>query len=84
MGVFCRCPSHLLSSPLPPVHDMVDIEPVGGSCNPRKFLETPLYVSHVGKSMYPVQLERWFNLFGRENLKVWVTFGGDFIVGGFC
>ena len=30
----------------------------------------PLFVSHVGKSMYPVQLERWFNLFGRENFKV--------------
>lgn len=39
-------------------------------CNPRKFLESPLYVSHVGKSMYAMQLERWFELFGRENFKV--------------
>ncbi|CAM9898341.1 unnamed protein product [Ascophyllum nodosum] len=42
-------------------------------CNPRRFLEMPLFVSHVGKSMYPVQLERWFNLFGRENFKVVFT-----------
>lgn len=39
-------------------------------CNPRKFLESPLYVSHVGKSMYAMQLERWFDLFGRDNFKV--------------
>ncbi|CAM9709641.1 unnamed protein product, partial [Ectocarpus sp. 13 AM-2016] len=42
-------------------------------CNPRKFLEVPLYVSHVGKSMYALQLERWFDLFGRENFKVVFT-----------
>eukprot|EP00752_Nemacystus_decipiens_P004724 g4307.t1 len=42
-------------------------------CNPRKFLENPLYVSHVGKSMYAMQLERWFDLFGRENFKVIFT-----------
>ncbi|CAN0275443.1 unnamed protein product [Pylaiella littoralis] len=39
-------------------------------CNPRKILENPLYVSHVGKSMYAMQLERWFDLFGREKFKV--------------
>lgn len=47
--------------------------PVGfaaDSCNPRKILENPLYVSHVGKSMYAMQLERWFDLFGREKFKV--------------
>lgn len=43
---------------------------VASRCNPRKFLESPLYVSHVGKSMYAMQLERWFGLFGRENFKV--------------
>eukprot|EP00903_Cladosiphon_okamuranus_P016125 g14881.t1 len=42
-------------------------------CNPRTFLESPLYVSHVGKSMYAMQLERWFDLFGRENFKVIFT-----------
>lgn len=44
-------------------------------CNPRTFLENPLYISHVGKSMYSSQLERWFSLFGRENFKVgWASF----------
>lgn len=42
----------------------------GYRCNPRKFLENPMYISHVGKSMYALQLERWFTLFGRENFKV--------------
>ncbi|CAN0193841.1 unnamed protein product [Scytosiphon promiscuus] len=42
-------------------------------CNPRSFLESPLYVSHVGKSMYAIQLERWFDLFGPENFKVVFT-----------
>ncbi|CAM9653464.1 unnamed protein product [Laminaria digitata] len=42
-------------------------------CNPRKFLEMPLFVSHVGKSMFALQLERWFDIFGRENFKVVFT-----------
>jgi len=32
-----------------------------------------LYRAHVGKGMYAIQLERWFTLFGRENIKVSVT-----------
>lgn len=39
-----------------------------------------MYFSHVGKSMYSLQLERWLDLFGRENVKVsetdnstWIT-----------
>ena len=29
-----------------------------------------MYVAHVGKSMYALQLERWFTLLGRDNIKV--------------
>ncbi len=31
-----------------------------------------LYRAHVAKGMYAIQLERWFTLFGRENVKVGV------------
>lgn len=80
-----------LITPLPPFStasfpcdslcDATNIELVGGRCNPRKILEMPLFVSHVGKSMYAVQLERWFNLFGRENFKVWGLLFRDLGVG---
>ncbi|CAM9312319.1 unnamed protein product [Ectocarpus fasciculatus] len=40
------------------------------TCHPRAFLEDNMYFSHVGKSMYSLQLERWLDLFGRENVKV--------------
>ncbi|CAM9239969.1 unnamed protein product [Scytosiphon promiscuus] len=41
-------------------------------CRLRDFLgETHgLYWAHVAKGMYAMQLERWFSLFGRENVKV--------------
>ncbi|CAM9176068.1 unnamed protein product [Ectocarpus sp. 12 AP-2014] len=39
-------------------------------CNPHAFLEHNMYFSHVGKSIYFLQLERWLDLFGRENVKV--------------
>eukprot|EP00752_Nemacystus_decipiens_P003848 g3540.t1 len=42
-------------------------------CNPREYLEDPLYNAHVGKSMYALQLRRWFSVFGRESFKVVFT-----------
>lgn len=39
-------------------------------CNPRDYLESNLYDAHVGKSMYALQLSRWFAFFGRESFKV--------------
>lgn len=29
-----------------------------------------MFNAHVGKSMYAMQLRRWFNVFGRKNFKV--------------
>lgn len=29
-----------------------------------------MFRAHIGKGMYALQLERWFTLFGRENIKV--------------
>lgn len=40
------------------------------TCNPKRFLEKNDYFSHVGKSVYILQLYRWINLFGRDNVKV--------------
>lgn len=42
-------------------------------CNPTDFLEDNLYDAHVGKSMYALQLERWFAVFGRDRFKVEFT-----------
>lgn len=39
-------------------------------CNPREYLEEPIYNAHVGKSIYALQLRRWFGVFGRESFKV--------------
>lgn len=39
-------------------------------CNPRDFLEDVLYNAHVAKSMYAMQLRRWFDVFGRDSFKV--------------
>lgn len=39
-------------------------------CNPREYLEDPLFNTHVGKSVYALQLKRWFSIFGRESFKV--------------
>lgn len=41
-------------------------------CRLRDFLgETNLlYWAHIAKGIYATQLERWFSLFGRENIKV--------------
>lgn len=62
-----------IESEMPPAPSLA----TANSCNPRQFLEVPLYVSHVGKSMYAMQLERWFDLFGRENFKVCVCEGKE-------
>eukprot|EP00903_Cladosiphon_okamuranus_P014094 g13100.t1 len=40
------------------------------TCNPKRFLESNTYFAHVGKSVYVLQLRRWINLFGQENVKV--------------
>ena len=32
-----------------------------------------MFNAHVGKSVYAMQLQRWFNVFGRENFKVGVA-----------
>lgn len=61
-------PSHLLTTTL----RSFPLPLYPPSCNPRNFLEMPLFVSHVGKSMYAMQLQRWFDLFGRDNFKVCV------------
>lgn len=29
-----------------------------------------MFNAHVGKSVYVMQLQRWFNVFGRESFKV--------------
>ncbi|CAB1118567.1 unnamed protein product [Ectocarpus sp. CCAP 1310/34] len=42
-------------------------------CNPRVYLGEILYNAHVGKSVYAMQLRRWFNAFGSENFKVVFT-----------
>ena len=44
-------------------------------CYPQDFIGNKgnLFKAHVAKSMYAIQLERWFTLFGRENVKVWLT-----------
>lgn len=42
-------------------------------CKPDNFLEANPYLSHVGKSMYYLQIERWIRLFGPNNVKVWVA-----------
>ena len=42
-------------------------------CNPKRFLESNDYFSHVGKSVYVLQLRRWISLFGQDNVKVRVT-----------
>ncbi len=39
-------------------------------CYPPDFIGDNLFRAHVAKSMYAIQLERWFTLFGRENIKV--------------
>jgi len=41
-------------------------------CPPEKYLERghQLLRAHVAKGMYAIQLERWFTLLGRENVKV--------------
>lgn len=41
-------------------------------CHPQDFLGDihHLFKAHVAKGMYAMQLERWFTLFGRENVKV--------------
>ena len=31
-----------------------------------------MFNAHVGKSVYVMQLQRWFNVFGRESFKVGV------------
>ncbi|CAM9626157.1 unnamed protein product [Scytosiphon promiscuus] len=42
-------------------------------CNPRDYLDEVLFNAHVGKSMYAMQLQRWFGVFGRESFKVIFT-----------
>lgn len=41
-------------------------------CHPREFLGEVLepHRALIATSMYALQLERWFTLFGRENVKV--------------
>lgn len=39
-------------------------------CNPSNYLESNMLLAHVGKGLYALQLERWFAMFGRENIKV--------------
>lgn len=33
-----------------------------------------MFNAHVGKSVYAMQLRRWFEVFGQENFKVRITF----------
>eukprot|EP00903_Cladosiphon_okamuranus_P015279 g14119.t1 len=58
-----ECRSRYLPSQL---NDEVDLK----TCKPDDFLEENPYFSHVGKSMYFMQIERWIRLLGRDNVKV--------------
>eukprot|EP00752_Nemacystus_decipiens_P013821 g12271.t1 len=63
INALVECRSKYLPSQL---YSEIDLK----TCKPGDFLEVNPYFSHVGKSMYALQIGRWVRLFGRDNVKV--------------
>lgn len=54
---------------------LIERTPLPFRCNLAHFEEKSLLSAHIIKGLYAIQLERWFTLFGKENVKVRVSSG---------